>query len=242
MIIRKPRKTEVILLLVLLLILVLPSLFFSDRIDYDYRHIPFGGYSTMIAEDLAKREDFINADTDGKMDIYYDYLIYISENGYDDLEDRYYAPVIDPDLIYVDWQNKTISIFEQCESAYAEDIGLEYGAWYKVDFNEMLVVECDVNEEIYFFTLRAEFKNADIDTQVVMLCGELESMCASQPRAQRMNENIVDGSISVDRNQNTVLFKITGDSSYMCYSFDTGLVTCPDTGWVYEGPRFIHYF
>lgn len=105
--------------------------------DSDSKMVPISGYAYYIAEDVTAEDDYVNADIDTRMDLFYDYLMYICENGYEVGGENYKALILYPDEIRVDRQNKIISFVEH----YSESSNP--GRVFRYDF----VNECVINVE-----------------------------------------------------------------------------------------------
>lgn len=222
--IRKPTRIEIILIILLVLIIGLPIILLPKNERSAYRCAPVLGYSLPITKDITSREEYISADIDGKMDVFYNALLDISENGYDLEEPEgwdYYDVVIDPDMIFVDRENRNIYFYEQCDDKYYEDHGKPYdGGWYRYDFNGRYLTECNVNDEIFFFVSEEEFINADIDTQMDMLYEKITSM--QEDTGCRVNKPVITDSVDLDRENRVIYYQIEGNNYQSHYSFDEG--------------------
>lgn len=141
--ITKGTIVRVILLATMLILLVVYIAYVNIKplliTHSEYKYAPVGGYAHYIARDVTAREDYANADIEGRMDIFYDYLIYICENGYEIKGENYPDLILYPEEITVDNQNKIISFVEHT----SESTGA--GRVFRYDFiNERVInVEYD---------------------------------------------------------------------------------------------------
>lgn len=181
----------------------------------EFKDVPPIGYAPYITNDIVYSDDYTVADIGQKMDIFYDRLIEISEDGYE--IDGFYVGYVDSSLIYLDRDNKTISFYEKCD----EKPGYKYGEWYKYDFDRKILMKCDVNEEIYFWILdNTEFSESDIYTQMDMFYDKLKTM--EDGVAQRINNPILSDSIDIDRDNFTITYRLHGRDQVYTYSFSDG--------------------
>jgi len=159
-------------------------------------------YFFEVANDIESSEEYQNSDIDGRMVLFYDYLIAISEHGTDDDPDYR----IDVESIVVDDTNKTISF---CDT---------YQKWWRYEFGESYLVECTALQELFFLVVSRAFVESDIDSQMVLFYEKLLSMCSDE--AERMNAPYIDpDSIEID-SENKVIYYRCEDSDYRYhYSF-----------------------
>ena len=112
----------------------------------DYQRVPPLGYAKYIVHDITGREDYQNADINERMDLFYDFLIDISKNGYEVDEpegEDYYELVLYPEEIIVDRDNNRISF---CEHYNEVD---QAGRWFDYDFSEEHMIVHEQNAAIH---------------------------------------------------------------------------------------------
>lgn len=105
-----------------------------------YKCVPPYGYAEYIVEDVTSRDDYIKSDIDGRMPLFYDYLIDISENGYiveAPSGEEYYKLILYPGDIVIDRDNMIISFREFYD-------GVETDGWdFAYYFQGEYLVDCD---------------------------------------------------------------------------------------------------
>ena len=129
--IRKPRKSEIILLSIIVLMIAIPSILLPNNKSTTYKSFPPSGYAAYIVDEVTGREDYQNTNINGRMDLFYNFLIDISKNGYEVDEPEgvdYYELVLYPEEIIVDRENYRISF---CEHYYGID---RDDRWFDYDF------------------------------------------------------------------------------------------------------------
>lgn len=220
---RQKKIIGLVLAVLLIIIVLLPRFVFHDDTNSDMKTVPASGYAPEITDVIIHRADYIEADMDTKMDIYYDFLCNVSSDGYEVPrieQDDVYELILDPNQIIVDRDNMTISFYEQCEEAYRNALGNNYGKWFRYDFVRKCLLQCDVNEELYFWLQdNNEFVDADTDTQMNMFYEKLKTM--EEGTARMINDPIIRDSIQLDRVNQTISYKPSGSDYTFEYSFET---------------------
>ena len=144
--IRKPGKSEIILALLLFLIILLPIILLPKNKHSVNKVIPMSGYASHIVQDVTSGKDYEDADIDEKIRMFYDFLVLISENGYDMTPEEgyeYYDLIIYPDEIVIDWDNKIISFCEHYDGT--DDVKT---MTFEYRFNEEILIDLEARSRI----------------------------------------------------------------------------------------------
>jgi len=217
-------------------IIVLIGLFKPSLLGphYSYKNVPICGYAPEFVDEIIYTDEYKNADTDKRMELFYDYLIDISENGLDEeIQEDYFVLILNEDDIIVDRDNKTIYFFEQCGDDCREALGKDYGVWFRYDFNNEYLIQCDVNEEMYFWIWgNTEYEEASINERMEMFYERLQTL--QEGRCIAINNPVMPGTIEIDRVYKTISYKLEGIDDIQQYSFLEERFYPNDYGWRWD--------
>ena len=144
------RNVVSVIILSSIVVLLIAILIQLDRTriksDHDYIMVPPVGYAPIIADEMMSREDFISADSDERMNILYDYLLYLSANGYEaesPYGEKYYRLILHPEDIILDWDNHVISITEYYEDKEMDGIryGIDVTTGMVIDYERSAIIQ-----------------------------------------------------------------------------------------------------
>ena len=227
------RIIEIFLFLVVISLISMLVILNKTGID-SHKIVPVCGYAPEFVDEIIYSEEYKNADVDERMNLFYDFLTNISENGLRENSNSksYYELIIDMDDVFIDRNNQTITFCEQCGGDYYDDYGEYYKVWFRFEFAEDLLIKCNVDEELYFYVLSDQYREADLNTQMNMMYDKLNSMQIGV--SERTNDYVEEGSISLDIINQTISYKVvetweydTGSGEYTdsytnTYNFETG--------------------